>query len=276
MNLEARRASLAAEREFLRAMAPPPFGALAAAFARISASRAPPHAPISAFCGGPSPATLLSPPAVQQTLLRCLPTRAQLALRATCRDARAAVASFPFNDLGTVIRGSVASWRACYPRAIGAAAYSRNPYCDDGPEYCGLSDGRLRHLVDADFEHFRGLENLFISHCEGLSDSALAPLAGSIRMLIMEFCTSFSDAAFVHLRGIRELYMGHCDQPAITDAAIVHLAGIQVLRLSWCDQPTITPAFSVPLVGAKRIELARCNKKEHAAAARALGIPVVD
>ena len=90
--------------------------ARAAMFVRLSASRAPDHL-ITAFASGASAHTVFSPPAVQHALLSMLTTAAVLPLRATCKDARTAVAGHKWCDRDTFIRGSIAAWRRCFPRA---------------------------------------------------------------------------------------------------------------------------------------------------------------
>ena len=45
---------------------------------------------------------------------------AALGLRLTCRELKQAVTDFPWEDVRTVIKGNIALWRACFPRARGA------------------------------------------------------------------------------------------------------------------------------------------------------------
>ena len=97
-------------------------------------------------------------------LLALLDTRNATALRAVCREARDEVAALPWDDAGaydaakgswvggTRITCSLASWRACFPRAVGVDASE----CWD--------------LVDADFVH--GVRRLNMSGCTGLTDGA--------------------------------------------------------------------------------------------------------
>jgi hypothetical protein len=181
-------------------------------FARISASRAPGTA-LAAFAGAGSH-TVLS--AVQHALLACFTTRTALPLRAACREARAAVASHAWEDRDTIIKGSIAAWRACFPRARCANVRMRD--WEEGY--------RRAPVMYADFAHFEGL-----------------------RELNMAGCSDVTDAAFVHLRGIHTLDMSCCNQPTITDAAFPHLAGIQRLSIFGCDQATITDAAFEHLAG---------------------------
>jgi WD40 repeat protein len=81
-------------------------------FARLSSSRA---TAITAFCGGAADTTILS--CTSGALLDLLPPRSLLALRATCRDARAAVALHPLEDAAADVSCSLAAWRACFPCA---------------------------------------------------------------------------------------------------------------------------------------------------------------
>ena len=118
-------------------------------------------------------------------------TREACSLRLVCRELKQAVADFPWEDMDTVIRGSLAQWRACFPRARGANVGQR---VRDG--LYQNPNGRRTAVVDGDFVHFVGL-----------------------RALNMSYCRQVTDAAFVHLRGIEKLNMSLCNQATITDAA---------------------------------------------------------
>ena len=120
-------------------------------------------------------------------------------LRLTCRELKQAVTDFPWEDMSTVIHGSIALWRACFPRARGANVRRYDP--DGGPV-------RRAPVVDADFVHLVGL-----------------------RALNMSWCRQVTDAAFVHLRGIERLIMYACDQETITDAAFEHLGGLSLIHI---------------------------------------------
>ena len=254
----------------------------AAAFARISASR---QGAIGAFAGGPLPHTILS--CCQGVLLGMFSTRAVLPLRATCRDAVAAVAAHPWDDLETVIRGNLGpaliprptyslwgwqrgSWRACFPRARGANVGRGGP------------GGRKEYVWDADFEHLVGLRRLNMRECTAVTDAAFVHIAG-IQSLDMGDCNrpTITDAAFVHLAGIQSLDMRGCDQATITDAAFSHLVGIQSLDMSGCTQDTITDAAFVPLAGITTLTMnihsffRRAAAASKVAAARAAGLPVI-
>ena len=88
-------------------------------FARISASRSP-LAPLDAFAGGSTAHSVLS--GCLPTLLCFFDTPAVLPLRATCSEARNAIARHPWQDAETPIQGSLAAWRACFPAARTANA----------------------------------------------------------------------------------------------------------------------------------------------------------
>ena len=132
-------------------------------------------------------------------LLAFFSTRQACALRLVCREFQAAVAAHPWEDMKTVIQGSIGGWRACFPRA--RCANVRKSFLDGGVL-------RRAPVVDADFVHFVGLWELNMARCRAVTD-----------------------AAFVHLRGIRVLDMSGCDQLTITDAGLAHLVGIQELSI---------------------------------------------
>jgi hypothetical protein len=207
-------------------------------------------------------------------LLEFFDTRQACALRLVCREFQAAVAAHPWEDMETVILGSIGGWRACFPRArcanvcmlaaIGGAAVRRAP------------------VVDADFVHFVGLWELSMALCTAVTDAAFVHLQG-IRVLDMTGCNqpAISDAAFAHLVGIQKLSIWGCSQDSLTDAAFAHLRGIRVLNMSecyqftdtafahlggihtllmWdCDQLTITDAALAHLKGIKCLVLWNCT-----------------
>lgn len=219
--------------------------------------------------GGASCATLLS--IVSGSLLPLLGTAASAPLRLVCREFDLAIRSFPWEDRVTVVRGRLAGWRACFPRA--RAINVRGTAISD-PEFAhlaGLKEVNMAHCAnatDAAFEHLRGLHALDMSYCrqEGITDAALAPLQGlkrlvmsgcsqatltdaalaplapALQSLTIDRCTQLSDAFFVPCPRLRHLSMRWCAQEGISDAALAKLGAIQFLDISHCRQPTITDA----------------------------------
>ena len=172
-------------------------------------------------------------------VLRFFSTRDACALRQVCREVLAAVSEHPWEDAKTVIKGSLAAWRLCFPRALCANVAQ------------GAGGLRRTPVVDADFVHLEGLRKL--------------NLAG---------CTSVTDAAFAHLRGIHTLDMSSCCQAGVTDAAFAHLRGISILDVSFCVQASITGEGFAPLRGIEALSMEDCSKS-CIAAARRLGLPVL-
>ncbi len=188
---------------------------------------------------------------VGAVLLPFIGTRdAALGLRLTCRELKQAVTDFPWEDMRTVIKGSIALWRACFPRAIGANVGQYNDF--------HVPFGRLTPVVDADFVHFVGLRALNMACCRQVTDAAFVHLRG-IRKLKMRACNqdAITDAAFEHLKGVKELDMGFCNQDTITDAALAHLKGIQVLNMNSFWQ--VTDAAFAHLKGIQRLTMRDCD-----------------
>ena len=254
--------------------------------------------------------TLLSE--VGFVLLPLFTTADACALRLVCREFLAAVSEHPWEDRRTVIQGSIAAWRTCYPHA--RCANVRQGAVDEE------AATRAAPVVDADFGHFEGLRELCMAGCQDvtdaafvhlrdfhtldmtlcdqptITDAAFAHLAGiqrlsiwacrqatitdaafahlrGIQMLNLGQCDQLTDAAFVHLRGIHTLYTWNCYQPAITDAAFVHLRGIHTLVMERCNQAMITGATFSSLKGASLLAIFGCSDSV-IAAAQSLGLPV--
>ncbi len=155
--------------------------------------------------------TLLSE--VGFVLLPLFTTAEACALRLVCREFLAAVSEHPWEDRETVIQGSIAAWRACFPHARCANVQKWG--------VGGSTNQRAAPVVDADFVYFEGLRELYMAHC-----------------------LDVTDAAFVSLRGIHTLDMCFCYQSTITDAAFAHLAGIQRLCIGAATRP---PSQTLPL-----------------------------
>ncbi len=255
--------------------------------------------------------TLLSE--VGLVLLKMFDTREACVLRLVCREFVEAVGRQQWEDRDTVIQGSIAAWRACFPRARCANVRKWKPYYDTGSvrinpvhdadfvHFEGLRELNMAGcaaVTDAAFAHLRGLHTLDMSYChqDAITDAAFAHLVGiqrlsiwscrqatltdaafvhlrGIQLLNMSNCTQLTDAAFVHLRGIHTLYMWGCSQPAISDAAFVHLRGIHTLVMTGCTQATLTGAGFAHLQGIRALGMYYCSA-DLVAAAHGLGLPV--
>ena len=193
----------------------------------------------------PSPDSVLSH--CYGALLPMFTTAEATVLRVLCREFKDTVAKFPWEDDKTVIRGSIASWRACFPNAKCANVEEHFDY---------VPHGRQKAIIDSDFVHFVGLKELKISQCQSITDAAFVHLKG-IHTLHMVLCfqSAITDAAFVHLKGIHTLNMISCFQDTITDAAFVHLKGIHTLKMGFCNQATITDAAIANLQGIHTLDL---------------------
>jgi hypothetical protein len=127
--------------------------------------------------------TLLSEVGAQY-LLHYFTTAEACALRLVCREFLAAVTEQPWEDRETVIKGSIAAWRACFHRAR-SANVQRVPSW--GPER------RIAPVTNADFNFFVGVRQLSIAGRWGFSAEAFVELGG-LGTLNMCFC-SLEDVA---------------------------------------------------------------------------------
>jgi hypothetical protein len=208
--------------------------------------------------------TLLSE--VGLVLLNFFNTREACVLRLVCREFVEAVRRQQWEDRETVIMGSIAAWRACFPRARCANVRMQDIFGDGGSV-------RSTPVEDADFAHLNGLRELNMAGCRAVTDAAFAHLRG-ICTLDMSDCDqpAITDAAFVHLRGIHALDMSYCWQSTITDAAFAHLAGVQQLSIWGCDQATLTDAAFAHLRGIQLLNMSFCRQLTDAAFVHLRGI----
>ena len=116
-----------------------------------------------ALAGGSGSRTVMS--AASDALLPFFSTREARDLRLVSRECLGAVARHPWADRATRIAGSVAAWRASFPRAK-VANVTMFPY---GP------NRRSTSIVDADFVHFEGVsgaESVYMNYCTDAAKAA--------------------------------------------------------------------------------------------------------
>jgi hypothetical protein len=93
-----------------------------------------------------------------------------LPLRTASRACCAAVAEHPWSDTGSRVRGSLAQWARCFPKA----------------RACNLSYNQA--FVDNDAALLQGVRTLDCSYCRGFSSAAFVHLR-SLRTLQMAYCS---------------------------------------------------------------------------------------
>ena len=163
-------------------------------------------------------------------------------LRAASRACRDAVAEHAWgikryreNGLTSRIKGSLASWRRCFPRAVFANMRQHQT------------------VTDGDMVHLKGVRTLYMFGCKLVTDTGLAHLSG-IHTLFMAGCALITDAGLAHLRGIQALYMSDCT--LVTDAGLAHLSGIHTLNMTGCT--LVTDAGLAHLSGINTLQMRRC------------------
>lgn len=217
------------------------------------------------------PSTLLS--SVPHALLGYLSTRDACALRATCREALAAVARFPWAEsgywseadqewypgtrigrAGSSTSQCLARWRRCFPQAAAAnLEYTMDLTPQDVSAHLdgllGVDLSGCQQLTDAHLARFTALQRLVVRDCgqAALTGAAFAHLAGSLRFLVCGDCPQLPSAALAPLRGLETLVIWHCT--SVGDAGLVPLRRLRTLVMGGCDQPSITDAALAALGG---------------------------
>jgi len=173
-------------------------------------------------------------------------------LRAASRACRDAVAEHAWSEYAfgkSAIRGSLVSWRRCFPHATAA----------------NLQDNKA--LTDADMVLLRGIHTLRVAGCTGITDAGLENVSG-VYELGLDNCPQISDAGLAHISGIHTLTMGGCK--LVTDAGLSHLSGIHTLYLANCT--LVTDAGLAHIRGVYNLELTGCSGVTNAGLAHLTGI----
>ena len=218
------------------------------------------------LCAASDCASLLS--IASNALFPFISTLDARALRACCREARAAVADYPFDQAGywseadrewvsgpLIYRADapasvcLARWRACFPRAAGA---NISGCLDVSREDCarwlkGLKSidiSSCPQVSDAWFPSFAGLQRLIMSDCAqaALTDAAFAHVKGSLRFLVAGNCAQLSDAAFAHFENGKLDTLVLWNNYSLSDRAFEALGGslstliiVRAARCPYCS-----------------------------------------
>ena len=175
------------------------------------------------LCGGNSASTVLSHLDAEHShgrgLLGFFSMAETRALRLVCKDFCDAVAAYPWADSFSHIRGPLALWRTCFPRALAANVACR------------------RDLRESDLHYLRGCHTVDISHSPLLTDAAFEHLT-HVRVLNMGGCSQvgITNAAFSHIQNVQVLNMGGCEQ--LSGAALAHLRCVRELSVALCSLNT--------------------------------------
>lgn len=175
-------------------------------------------------------------------VLGYLNTREACPFRTANRCAKAAVRRFAWGDTQTRIAGSMASWRACFPKATKANLSRRS---------------NLRHH---EFPNLRGVTYLNLSYCEcySICNETFAYLS-EVRILNFAnswqdptvwavFRDSFNDHLFKHLVNLETLNLDGFRYTKFTGAFAAHLPRLRHLSLRhWTEGPTRVDRFMADL-----------------------------
>lgn len=123
-----------------------------------------------------------------------------------------------------------------------------------------LDISRCYHITDSAIKYMAGIVKLNISCCLGITGKTFEHLKG-IHTLDISWCKNITDKAFEHLSSIKELKMVGCHQKTITDKAFKYLRNIKKLDMRNCNQETITDEAFENLKIIKELNMAHCHQK---------------
>jgi hypothetical protein len=180
-----------------------------------------------------------------------------LSFRLTCTQAKNAVAVVPFQHQMHVYQ-NIASWRACYPRALSISLKGR------------------KDIKDNVFRHLEGIKWIDIRDCEHLTDDAFIHVNKSISKLDISACRQITNASFVHFINLKHLTMKSCFQSQITDAGLRLLTNIKYLDISGCNQRSISDTIFVLMPKLNELRIGCCDQFTDAAFQHLSGLKLLD
>ena len=146
-------------------------------------------------------------------LLPCLTTRDACEMRLVNKAHKATVTAHPWADVETVIKGSLADWRVCFPHACAANLNQSDVY--KAPTPAGL---RAAPIPQEHFCHLTGLSFLSVRGNASFTDEALLHLGGSVQHLDVSGCMALSGQNMENVSGATLVEMHFCHRAAYNNA----------------------------------------------------------
>jgi hypothetical protein len=142
-------------------------------------------------------------------MMPCFSTREACELRLVNKVIKNAVTAHPWADRETVVKGSLAAWRACFPHAR-AANMNHYDVCE-APNPAGL---RVAPIPTEHYHHLSGLSYLSARGHPSFTDAALLHLGGSVQHLDISACMALSGSNMERVAGATKVVMLYCREEA--------------------------------------------------------------
>jgi len=154
------------------------------------------------------------------------------------------VTKYPWDDMKTKIKGSIKSWKKCFPYVRSANVHNKI-------------------LYDNDFDYFEHLQKLDISRSMSNENPIYVTEIGfmklsKLKLLKMIGCNSIPEIALKYLTNIKELDISWCNQ--ITDNIFIYFSKLDKLVMRWCSQPNITDDAFKNIARIKSLDMTGCNQ----------------
>ena len=142
------------------------------------------------------------------------------ALRLVSPKFKDAVSAHLWDDKRSVIMGSLAAWRASFPKARSANVSSWDPNHPRSAAHRRAFGPTMRiaPLLASEFQHLRNLRWLSASGSATFTDGALLHLGSTLTRLHVEGCPALTGANMAHIGGTPVLFMAGCSEHAIRAA----------------------------------------------------------
>ena len=187
-------------------------------------------------------------------------------LRLINKEFNEIVTKYPWDDMKTKIKGSIKSWRKCFPNARSANVHNKILYDCDFNYFEGLEKLNIGrsitnenpiYVTDVGFMKLDKLKSLNMLDCRTIPESALKYLT-NIKELDISWCDQITDNIFKYFTKLDKLVMRWCSQPSITDDAFKNITKIKSLDMTGCNQVTITNNAFVYFMCLTNLDMSGC------------------
>lgn len=202
-------------------------------------------------------------------LLPYFTTEDACSLRLINKEFNEIVTKYPWDDMKTIIKGSIKLWRKCFPNARSANVHNKILYDSDLTYFeqlqkldisRSMSNENPIYVTELGFIKLSKLKSLNIMGCNTIPEIGLKYLI-NMKELDISWCDQITNNIFIYFTKLDKLVMRWCSQSSITDNAFKNIAKIKSLDMTGCNQVTITNNAFIHFMCLTNLDMSGCYQE---------------
>lgn len=190
-------------------------------------------------------------------------------LRLINKEFNEVVTKYPWDDMKTIINGSIKLWKKCFPNSRSANVHNRILYDSDFNYFehlhkldisRSITNENPVYITEFGFMKLSKLQSLNMIGCNTISEISLKYIF-NIKELDISWCNQITDNIFKYFSKLDKLVMRWCSQDSITDNAFKNLIKIKSLDMTGCNQVTITNNAFIYFTSLTKLDMSGCYQE---------------